>query len=133
MFIDCISLVTLGIEVLHVESKQLSEGEQMRRRNPHSVPVELRRAGKARFTGRSAKPENALNKRKFLVPTHWTMGQFYFAVRRKIRVEAAHALFFFINNMVPSAIDTMGELYELYRDKRDNLLHILFSDENTFG
>ena len=134
MFEIDIKLLILGIEVPCVE-RALTEGEQIRQKVPHCVPVRLSRAGKSRLTSctEESNIDACLDNRKFIVPFHWTMGHFYCVVRQKIRFQAAQALFFLINNFVPSTFDTIGELYELYKNQCDHLLHISYSEENTFG
>jgi len=55
----------------------------------------------------------ALPKRKFLVPKNLSVGQFYFIVRKGIQLSPEMALFFFVENTIPAASLTMGQLYEV--------------------
>lgn len=73
-----------------------------------------------------------LDKKKYLVPTDLTVGQFYFLIRKRIQLRPEEAIFFFIHNMVPPTSSTMGSLYNQYRDE-DFFLYVHYSDENVYG
>uniref|UniRef100_A0A8I3WDN8 GABA type A receptor associated protein like 1 n=1 Tax=Callithrix jacchus TaxID=9483 RepID=A0A8I3WDN8_CALJA len=80
------------------------EGEKIRKKYPDRVPVIVEKAPKARV------PD--LDKRKYLVPSDLTVGQFYFLIRKRIHLRPEDALFFFVNNTIPPTSATMGQLYE---------------------
>lgn len=42
----------------------------------------------------------------------WSVGQFYFLIRKRIHLRAEDALFFFVNNVIPPTSATMGLLYQ---------------------
>ena len=42
-----------------------------------------------------------LDKKKYLVPSDLTVGQFYFLIRKRIHLRPEDALFFFVNNVIP--------------------------------
>lgn len=54
-----------------------------------------------------------LDKKKYLVPTDLTVGQFYFLIRKRIHLRPEDALFFFVNNVIPPTAATMGQLYQV--------------------
>lgn len=54
-----------------------------------------------------------LDKNKYLLPTELTVGQFYFLIRNRINLRAEEALFFLVNNVIPSSSATMGSLYNV--------------------
>uniref|UniRef100_A0A8C3LJ48 GBRAP protein n=1 Tax=Chrysolophus pictus TaxID=9089 RepID=A0A8C3LJ48_CHRPC len=54
-----------------------------------------------------------LDKKKYLVPSDLTVGQFYFLIRKRIHLRAEDALFFFVNNVIPPTSATMGQLYQV--------------------
>lgn len=81
------------------------EGEKIRKKYPDRVPVIVEKAPKARV------PD--LDKRKYLVPSDLTVGQFYFLIRKRIHLRPEDALFFFVNNTIPPTSATMGQLYEV--------------------
>ena len=54
-----------------------------------------------------------LDKKKYLVPSDLTVGQFYFLIRKRVQLRAEDALFFFVNNVIPPTSATMGALYQV--------------------
>uniref|UniRef100_A0A8C3PC63 GABA type A receptor-associated protein n=2 Tax=Testudinoidea TaxID=8486 RepID=A0A8C3PC63_CHRPI len=81
------------------------EGEKIRKKYPDRVPVIVEKAPKARI--------GDLDKKKYLVPSDLTVGQFYFLIRKRIHLRAEDALFFFVNNVIPPTSATMGQLYQV--------------------
>ena len=69
------------------------------------VPVIVEKAPKARI--------GDLDKKKYLVPSDLTVGQFYFLIRKRIHLRPEDALFFFVNNVIPPTSATMGSLYQV--------------------
>lgn len=55
-----------------------------------------------------------LDKKKYLVPSDLTVGQFYFLIRKRIHLRPEDALFFFVNNVIPPTSATMGSLYQVF-------------------
>ena len=55
-----------------------------------------------------------LDKKKYLVPSDLTVGQFYFLIRKRIHLRPEDALFFFVNNVIPPTSTTMGALYQVH-------------------
>lgn len=43
----------------------------------------------------------------------FSVGQFYFLIRKRIHLRPEDALFFFVNNTIPPTSATMGQLYEV--------------------
>ncbi|KAF3837055.1 hypothetical protein F7725_004519 [Dissostichus mawsoni] len=87
----------------HPFEKRRSEGEKIRKKYPDRVPVIVEKAPKARI--------GDLDKKKYLVPSDLTVGQFYFLIRKRIHLRAEDALFF-VNNVIPPTSATMGLLYQ---------------------
>jgi GABA(A) receptor-associated protein len=54
-----------------------------------------------------------LDKKKYLVPSDLTVGQFYFLIRKRVHLRPEDALFFFVNNVIPPTSATMGSLYSV--------------------
>ncbi|XP_048653918.1 gamma-aminobutyric acid receptor-associated protein isoform X2 [Marmota monax] len=73
-----------------------------------------------------------LDKKKYLVPSDLTVGQFYFLIRKRIHLRAEDALFFFVNNVIPPTSATMGQLYQEHHEE-DFFLYIAYSDESVYG
>ena len=101
-----------------------TEAEKMREKHPDKIPVILERLPTARVA--------ELDKKKFLVPAELTVGQFYFMVRGRIRLGPEEALFFFVDNVVPSTSATLDTIYREHKDQ-DSFLYIAYSDESTYG
>uniref|UniRef100_A0A3B3IBU4 GABA(A) receptor-associated protein b n=1 Tax=Oryzias latipes TaxID=8090 RepID=A0A3B3IBU4_ORYLA len=105
----------------HPFEKRRSEGEKIRKKYPDRVPVIVEKAPKARI--------GDLDKKKYLVPSDLTVGQFYFLIRKRIHLRAEDALFFFVNNVIPPTSATMGLLYQEHHEE-DFFLYIAYSDES---
>ncbi|PNF39469.1 Gamma-aminobutyric acid receptor-associated protein [Cryptotermes secundus] len=108
----------------HPFEKRKAEGEKIRRKYPDRVPVIVEKAPKARI--------GDLDKKKYLVPSDLTVGQFYFLIRKRIHLRPEDALFFFVNNVIPPTSATMGSLYQEHHEE-DFFLYIAYSDENVYG
>jgi GABA(A) receptor-associated protein len=105
-------------------AKRQAEGEKIVRKYPDRVPVIVEKSPKARVKD--------LDKKKYLVPSDLTVGQFYFLIRKRIQLRAEDALFFFVNNTIPPTSATMGSLYQEHKEE-DNFLYIAYSDESVYG
>lgn len=64
-----------------------------------------------------------LDKKKYLVPSDLTVGQFYFLIRKRIHLRPEDALFFFVNNVIPPTSATMGSLYQVTNNKAHNRIN----------
>ncbi|XP_064447639.1 gamma-aminobutyric acid receptor-associated protein-like 1 isoform X4 [Mirounga angustirostris] len=126
------------------------EGEKIRKKYPDRVPGpssleltaslerSLRLSDSAVFRGcvivekapKARVPD--LDKRKYLVPSDLTVGQFYFLIRKRIHLRPEDALFFFVNNTIPPTSATMGQLYEDNHEE-DYFLYVAYSDESVYG
>lgn len=111
-------------QLQHSFQQRKEEGEKIRKKYPTRVPVIVEKAPTARI--------NDLDKKKYLVPTDLTVGQFYFLIRKRIQLRPEEAIFFFIRNTVPPTSSTMGTLYNQYRED-DFFLYVHYSDENVYG
>merc|ERR1712117_57937 len=108
----------------HPFEKRRAEGEKIRRKYPDRVPVIVEKSPKARI--------GDLDKKKYLVPSDLTVGQFYFLIRKRISLRPEDALFFFVNNVIPPTSATMGSLYQEHHEE-DSFLYIAYSDESVYG
>jgi GABA(A) receptor-associated protein len=73
-----------------------------------------------------------LDKRKYLVPNDLTVAQFVFVIRKRMTLDAAHALFVTVNGTIPPSSASIGCLHKTHRDE-DGFLYMQFMGENTFG
>jgi|TARA_X000000368_G_scaffold254972_1_gene201545 GABA(A) receptor-associated protein len=73
-----------------------------------------------------------LDKKKYLVPSDLTVGQFVYVIRKRVKLSAEKAIFVFVNNALPPTASLMSTIYEENKDE-DGFLYIQYSGENTFG
>ncbi|CAF1210545.1 unnamed protein product [Adineta ricciae] len=75
-----------------------------------------------------------LDNEKFLVPSELSFGQFAYNIRRRLRLRAEHALFFYIGlyGKQPVLSATMESLYNENKDT-DGFLYVCYADEKVFG
>lgn len=75
-----------------------------------------------------------LENEKFLVPSELSFGQFAYNIRRRLRLRAEHALFFYIGSYgkQPMLSSTMEILYNEHKDA-DGFLYVCYADEKVFG
>jgi len=104
--------------------KRKLEGEKIRKKYPDRVPVIVEKAKHSRLQD--------LDKKKYLVPCDLTVSQFYFLIRKRVHLKPEDALFFFVNNVIPSTSETMGNLYEEHKEE-DNFIYIAYSEESVYG
>tara|TARA_Y100000389_G_scaffold25256_1_gene21925 strand:+ start:61 stop:396 length:336 start_codon:yes stop_codon:yes gene_type:complete len=74
-----------------------------------------------------------IDKKKYLVPMDQSIAQFVYIIRRRIKMRPEHALFVFVNNVLPPTSALMSEVYEEHKDPTDECLYVTYSGENTFG
>uniref|UniRef100_A0A915LQE1 Uncharacterized protein n=1 Tax=Meloidogyne javanica TaxID=6303 RepID=A0A915LQE1_MELJA len=101
--------------------KRRAEGEKIKRKYPDRIPVIVE---KSRLRD--------LDKKKYLVPSELTVGQFYFLIHKRIHLRPEETLFFFVNTLIPQTMTTMGQLYQDHHEE-DLFLYIAYSDENVYG
>ncbi|KAK2552950.1 Gamma-aminobutyric acid receptor-associated protein [Acropora cervicornis] len=123
----------------HPFEKRRAEGEKIRKKYPDRVPANLIYAPFHILSNEVVIVEKApkarigdLDKKKYLVPSDLTVGQFYFLIRKRIHLRPEDALFFFVNNVIPPTSATMGQLYQEHHEE-DFFLYIAYSDESVYG
>ena len=101
------------------------EASRILKRYPTRIPVICERADTSDIA--------LIDKHKYLVPVELIVGQFIFVIRRRLKLDAAKAIFLFVNNqIIPPSNASLGELYEEYKSE-DGFLYMTYSGENTFG
>ncbi|KAJ4778547.1 Autophagy-related protein [Rhynchospora pubera] len=108
----------------HAFEKRKSEAARIREKYPDRVPVIVEKAE------RSDVPD--IDKKKFLVPSDLTLGQFVYVIRKRINLTAEKAIFMFVDNILPPTATPISKLYEDKKDP-DGFLYFIYSGENTFG
>ena len=106
--------------------KRQREAANVRTKYPDRVPVICERS-------KQCKDVQQIDKRKYLVPSDLTVGQFIYNIRKRMTLDSTKALFLFVNESVlmPTSAN-INSMYDQYRDA-DGFLYITYSGENTFG
>ncbi|CAK7901762.1 autophagy-related protein 8 [[Candida] anglica] len=73
-----------------------------------------------------------IDKRKYLVPSDLTVGQFVYVIRKRIKLPSEKAIFIFVNDILPPTAALLSTVYDEHKDD-DGFLYVLYSGENTFG
>lgn len=73
-----------------------------------------------------------IDKRKYLVPRHYTMGEFLFVIRKRLKLPPEKAIYLFVNGTIPPTSTLLEYIYQKHKDN-DGYLYISYSQENTFG
>jgi GABA(A) receptor-associated protein len=105
---------------------RLAESKKILTRYPDRVPIICERSLLA------TQDCPIIDKRKYLVPRMYTMGEFLVVIRKRLKLPREKAIFLFVNGAFPSTTSLIGDIYYRYKDK-DGYLYISYSQENTFG
>jgi GABA(A) receptor-associated protein len=76
--------------------------------------------------------DKLLEKKKYLIPSDFTIGQFVYIIRKGLKMPPEQAIYLFVNGTLPSNASIISTLYSKYKDL-DNFLYIYYSFENIFG
>ena len=99
---------------------------KMRERYPGRVPVFILKSHKDKLL-----PD--INCNKFIVPEDISVTNLMALVRSRLSLGSEVSMFFFINEtVIPCGSDTVGNLYNTYKNE-DNILLIYYCGENVFG
>lgn len=104
--------------------KRCEEAKRIREKYPDRVPVIVEPLKNTNIPG--------IDKKKFLVPSDLTVGQFVFVIRKRVKLAPEKAIFVFVNTIMPPTAALMSNIYEEHKDD-DGFLYIHYSGENTFG
>lgn len=101
------------------------ESTRIREKYPTRIPVIVEMK-------EDSKDVPNIDKKKFLVPSDLTVGQFIYVIRKRIQLAPEKALFCFIDDTIPSTNNLMSQLYTDHKAE-DGFLYITYTGENTFG
>ena len=73
-----------------------------------------------------------LDKHKYLIPRDLESINFFFVIRKRLKLKEGVAMYFFVNGKALIANSYMSEVYNKYKDE-DGFLYIYICAENTFG
>lgn len=108
----------------HTFDQRKLESERVRGKYPDRIPVICEKVDKSKMED--------IDKKKYLVPSDLTCGQFVYVIRKRLKLSAEKAIFLFVNGSIPPTAAMMNTVYEQHKDK-DGFLYITYSDENVFG
>lgn len=108
----------------HDFTTRLGESTKILKKYPDRIPIIVEKDTKSDIC--------QIDKKKYLVPSNLTMGQFQYVIRKRIELEPSKALFIFINNTLPQTSRLISDIHNEYKDK-DGFLYLVYSSENTFG
>ena len=104
--------------------KKCNESKRIREKYPERVPVIVQKAKGCNL--------NDIDKKKYLVPSDVTIGQFISIIRQRIKLSPDKAIFIFINNILPSTSATVHSIYNEMKHG-DGFLYIYYNGESVFG
>lgn len=109
----------------HTFEKRKAEAGRIRAKYPDRIPVIAEKAPKSDI------PD--IDKKKYLVPSDLTVGQFVYVIRKRIKLQPEKAIFVFVNNKtLPPTAALMSQVYKEHKDE-DGFLYVTYSGESTFG
>jgi GABA(A) receptor-associated protein len=102
------------------------ESNRIREKYPDRIPIICEKS----LRDRSSLPD--LDKNKYLVPQDFTVGQFMYVIRKRLKINNSEALYLFANGHIMSCSTTLNVAYHNYKDT-DGFLYLKYSKESTFG
>tara|TARA_Y100000389_G_scaffold192809_1_gene220744 strand:- start:3235 stop:3597 length:363 start_codon:yes stop_codon:yes gene_type:complete len=106
--------------------KRKHESQRIMAKYPDRIPIICEKCAN------SSNDIPEIDKKKYLVPSDLTMGQFIYVIRKRIKLQPEKALFIFINNKLMPTATLLKQIYETQKDD-DGFLYVNYSGENTFG
>jgi len=104
--------------------KRSDEAKRIKKKYPARVPVIVEKDPSTDIAD--------IDKKKYLVPSYLTIGQFVYVIRKRIKLEPEQAIYLFVNNTIPQTSMLISQVYKEHADI-DGFLYFLVSGESTFG
>jgi GABA(A) receptor-associated protein len=101
------------------------ESMRIMMKHPNKIPVICEKHSSCRTV-------KQIEKKKYLVASDYTCGQFIHIIRTQLQLEPEQAIFLFVNDSIPSTSQTVSQLYQEHKDV-DGFLYVKYASENTFG
>lgn len=112
---------------------RIASADRIRRKHPGHVPVVVERSKSS--SQRNLPTRLQLRRRKFIVPSDYTIAHLLFMIRRTLSSIGRHeAIFVFIadTSVLPSSATTVGAIDQEHRDE-DGMLYLTYGKEHAFG
>ena len=105
---------------------QKTKVAQIIKENPGYVPIACHKTGVGVHLQKNART-------RFLFPADKLFSVFQFSFRKELQLDQTQSIFFFtLNNHLISQSSTVIELYNRFKSE-DDVLHLLYTTESTFG
>ena len=104
---------------------RIKESSSIRINYPDRVPIIFEKSN-------NNKDIPDIDKHKYLAPLDFTVGQFIYVIRNRMKLPSEKSLFLIIKNVIPPTTALLGNIYNQYQDD-DKFLYITYTTENTFG
>lgn len=108
----------------HSFDKRSSEAAEIREKYPDRIPVIVERATHSKV--------QEVDKKKYLVPSDITVGQFVYVIRKRIQLGSEQALYLYVNGILPPTSAPLSEIYQQQKDT-DGFLYMTYAGESTYG
>ncbi|KAG9671818.1 hypothetical protein KCU87_g6163, partial [Aureobasidium melanogenum] len=102
----------------HPFEKRKAEAERIRQKYTDRIPVICEKVEKSDIA--------TIDKKKYLVPSDLTVGQFVYVIRKRIKLSPEKAIFIFVDEVLPPTAALMSSIYEEHKDE-DGFLYITYS------
>ncbi|KAK8249285.1 gamma-aminobutyric acid receptor associated protein, partial [Phyllosticta capitalensis] len=101
----------------HPFEKRKAEAERIRQKYNDRIPVICEKVEKSDIA--------TIDKKKYLVPSDLTVGQFVYVIRKRIKLSPEKAIFIFVDEVLPPTAALMSSIYEEHKDE-DGFLYITY-------
>ena len=91
----------------HPFEKRKAESERIRQKYSDRIPVICEKIEKSDIA--------TIDKKKYLVPSDLTVGQFVYVIRKRIKLSPEKAIFIFVDEVLPPTAALMSSIYEEHK------------------